>query len=96
MPSTLKTQKKVFQIAYKSFYHELSDWQSEYIGAATRKDALWIFASHHNIGVSKTQSPKNWRWWDGEWYMSFRFIRQVKQRPKPCPHCHGTGYLVRA
>lgn len=96
MPSILKTKKKVFQIAYKSFYHELSDWQSEYIKAATRKDALRIFASRHKIGGNKNKPPQQWHWWDGDWYMHLRFIRQVKQEPKPCPHCHGTGYLVRA
>ena len=94
MAGTLRPRARVFQVAYKSFYHELSDWNSEYINATTKKDALRVFASRHNIGVSENKSPKNWRWWDDEWYMSFRFIREVDQKPKVCPCCHGTGIIV--
>lgn len=84
---------QVFQIAFKSYYHELSDWNSEYITALTELDALKKFASRHNIPSSQNQPPNDWRWWDGEWYMSFRFIRQVQQKPRACPHCQGTGII---
>jgi hypothetical protein len=94
MTGTLRSRARVFQIAYKSFYHEFSDWNSEYINAATKKAALRVFAFRHNVGFRENKSPQNWRWWDGEWYMSFRFIREVAQKPKVCPRCHGTGSVV--
>jgi len=94
MASKLRTKVKVFQIAYKTFYHEMSDWSSEYIKTTNRKDALRIFASRHNIKPSRNKSPQNWRWWNGEWYMSFRFIREIKQKPQVCPCCKGTGAIL--
>ncbi len=85
---------KVFEIAYKGNYHELSDWEIDYIRAKNQTDALRIFVNRHRIKSQYKRRTQDWYWWDGEWYMSFRYIREVDQKPKICPHCHGTGKVI--
>ena len=94
MPSELRRKTKIFEIAYKCFRHELSDWSHEYVRAADRKNALRIFASRHHIKTHKGDQPTYWYWWDGDWYMSFRLIREIERLPQKCPHCRGTGMIL--
>ena len=94
MPNHSRVKLKVFEIAYKSYYHELSDWSHDHIKAVDKKNALRIFASRHHIKTRQREHPENWRWWNGEWYMAFRYIHEIQQKPKPCPHCQGTGIIV--
>ena len=93
MPNYSRLKLKVFEIAYKCYYHELSDWAHDLIRAKDKTNALRIFASRHHIKTRQGEQPENWRWWDGDWYMSFRYIHEIEQTPGPCPHCHGTGII---
>src|SRR5574341_1877797 len=91
MQNHSRRKLKAFEIAYKCYYHEFSDWSKDQVNAKDRKNALRIFASRHRIKTGREEQPENWRWWDGDWYMAFRSIRELERAPKLCPHCQGTG-----
>lgn len=94
MPNPSRLKLQVFEVGYKCYYHELSDWARDHIRAKDKKNALRIFASRHYIKARRGEQAENWRWWDGDWYMSFRYIHEVEQTPKPCPRCHGMGTVL--
>jgi hypothetical protein len=85
---------KTFEVGYKSYYHETSDWCSDLITAKTEKEALRKFAKLHRIKKPDLSKPHEWKWWDGDWYMSFAYVKPVtKQR---CPLCGGNGEVALA
>ncbi len=94
MSNYSRLKLKVFEVAYKRYYHELSDWSCDYIRAKDKKNALRIFASRHRIKPRQGEQSENWRWWDGESYMAFRYIHEIDRVPKPCPHCQGAGMIL--
>ncbi len=94
MSTYMKNKLRLFQVAYKRYYHELSEWSCDYVRARDTKDALRIFGNRHRIRQLDVNHAEDWRWWDGECYLSFRFIRETTQKPKACPHCQGTGFLL--
>jgi regulation of enolase protein 1 (concanavalin A-like superfamily) len=94
MPNTSKRKLKIFKVAYKCYYHELSDWAHDHIRAKDKENALRVFASRHRINIQQEEKPENWRWWDGDWYMCFCRIDEMEQMPKLCPHCQGTGKIL--
>ena len=80
-----------FAITYKLRYSETSDWETEYLKAESKGEALSIFAKSRKILTSKFKSFNDWRWEEGVWSAEFRNIKQVKE--VPCPHCSGTGII---
>jgi len=82
MSNYLKPKMKMFEIAYKRYYHDLSDWSVDYLKARNQRDALRIFANRHRIKSRRIKGSQDWYWWDGEWYMSLRYIRETDHKPK--------------
>ena len=85
----MSTKIKTFEVAFKAYYHETSDWCTDYIRAHNKGAALKTFARRHQIG--KLGQPSNWRWWEGDRYMAFKFIKPVLR--VPCVECRGTGVV---
>lgn len=83
---------KTFEISYKQHFHEQSHEYVEYVEAATKEEALRLFAVEHEIESEDFSNPENWCWDDNDWLSVFRFINEV--RSKPCPHCNGTGRIA--
>ncbi len=94
MSSRLKPKLKIFEIAYKRYHRELSDWSVDYLRAKDQQNALRIFTNRHRIKIHRSPHTQDLYWWDGEWYMSLRYIRETDQQPRPCQHCRGTGIVV--
>ena len=91
MPNPSKLVAKTYEVGYKGYYHEYSEWHTCYIQAGSEQQALRKFANQHRINSVKGDDPENWRWEDGDWYMAFRYIKEVSV--KPCPHCRGIGVV---
>jgi hypothetical protein len=83
--------EKTFAISYKLRYAETSDWETEYLSASNKKQALSLFAKTRKIPVAKFKNFNNWYWEEGVWFAQFWNIKQVKE--KPCSHCSGTGII---
>lgn len=76
---------------YKLRFEETSDWETEYLKASTKEQALRIFAMSRKIRTTKFKSFTNWHWEEGVWSAEFMNIKQAKGIP--CPHCCGTGVI---
>jgi hypothetical protein len=85
---------RTFKISFKMYYHELSEWSSDYIAAKSKSAALRSFIARHKIKEAKLKHQKTLRWWEGDWYMVFQLIEEVPTTPKVCPHCRGSGTLA--
>ncbi len=84
---------RTFKISFKLYYHEVCDWSSEYIRSKNKRTALRRFARLHKIKNADGDDPENWHWWEGDWYNTFRLIKEVAGKPQPCPHCDGAGAI---
>ena len=82
---------KTFEIGYKGYYREHSEWYTDHIKAANEKRALKEFAKEHRFKLVNYIEPENCRWEEGEWFMSLRYIKEVKIQP--CSHCGGKGVV---
>jgi len=71
--------KKSFEIGFKLYYGESSEWGTETLRATTREDALQEFARHKKIGGSKLIPFQDWSWNEGVWDASFRYVKRVDQ-----------------
>lgn len=56
--------KKVFEIAYKQYFHEQSYEYAEYLKLKRKKKLLQLFAAEHEIKVTDFATYGNWRWDD--------------------------------
>lgn len=83
--------EKLFAISYKLRYCETSDWETEYLKANNKAEALNIFAKRRKISTNKFKSFNDWCWEEGVWSAQFWNVKQVKE--KPCSHCNGTGII---
>jgi hypothetical protein len=83
--------EKTFAISYKLRYAETSDWETEYLKAINKEQALSKFAKARKITTTKFKGFNNWNWEEGVWSAEFRNIKQVKEIP--CPHCSGIGII---
>jgi hypothetical protein len=92
MSNLSKPGAKTYEVGYKGYYHEHSEWYTCYIQAGNEQQALRKFAGQHKINPVNGDDPENWRWEDGDWFMVFRYIKEVGI--KPCPHCRGTGVVA--
>jgi hypothetical protein len=82
---------KRFEIGFKGFYREQSEWYTDHVRARERQGALKTFARKHGIKIRNYGRPAHWQWWDNEWLMQFRYIKPVvKVR---CSACQGTGLI---
>lgn len=76
--------KKTFEIGFKLYYGETSEWGIETLRAATKEEALREFARRKRIEESKLTPFRNWRWGEGVWSASLRYVKEVKH--VACPH----------
>jgi hypothetical protein len=83
--------EKTFAISYKLRYAETSDWETEYLKASNKAQALSIFAKSRKIATTSFKSFNDWNWEEGVWSAEFKSIKQVKEIP--CPHCSGSGII---
>ena len=93
MASALKPSVRTYEIGYKGYYYEMSEWYSCVIEAINKQDALKQFAQQRDLELP-SREIESWRWEEGPWLMTFRYIKEVELRE--CPHCHGTGILQTA
>jgi len=89
MANVVQPKMKTFEVGFKEYYYELSDWTSENIKARDEQDALRRFAKRH--GLERTTDPTTWTWCEGDWHFTFRYIKPVTI--KDCPHCKGSGQV---
>ncbi|MBI4547166.1 MAG: hypothetical protein HY707_04245 [Ignavibacteriae bacterium] len=82
---------KTFEIGYKMYYHETSEWGVELVNARTIQNALKTFLRKGSIKDKNLSQAPNWKWWEGDWYYAFRYSKEVKV--VSCPHCSGTGVI---
>jgi hypothetical protein len=81
---------KTFEIQYVGrFGFDNKEYYSEIIKAKTEKSALNKFAKIHNIKANDIISTS---WWDNNWLMEFRNIKEITEHT--CPHCNGTGKII--
>jgi hypothetical protein len=78
---------KTFEVVFKEYYHELSDWTSENIRATNERDALRSFAKRH--GLRPMADPTTWEWYEGDWQFAFRQICLATMQD--CLSCGGSG-----
>ncbi len=83
--------KKTFEISYKLRYYETDEWGTEYVKAATKKQALNQFAKLRKIRTKEFKNFEDWMWEEGVWLAHFKNIKQVEAMP--CRHCRGTGII---
>jgi len=78
-----------FEIGYKGFLGQESEWFTERVRAINHSDALELFAKHHRI---KGEAPKweTWRWEDNDWLMGMRYCKEVKK--VRCPACRAVDW----
>ena len=69
---------KSFEVTHQGYYHEFDEIYHTRIKARNQADALGKFASRHRIAESRKKKPENWEWWDGDWYMVFVRVQQLK------------------
>ena len=79
------------EVGYKGYYHEYSEWYAEYVEAVDVRHALREFALRHGMGNVLVENTDKWRWEEGDWLMSFRYVKAADT--KPCPFCNGTGKI---
>ncbi|MGH9670754.1 MAG: hypothetical protein ACRD3A_11670 [Terriglobales bacterium] len=82
---------KTFEIAVKSYYHELSEWCYVLVKADNREEALLSFAKRHKLRATEIRHPESWRWYEGDFFMAFRYIKETRGKRRGCILCHGTG-----
>ncbi|TAH29682.1 MAG: hypothetical protein EAZ06_05915 [Cytophagales bacterium] len=79
---------QTFEIQYVGRYGEHKEHYTEIIKARTEKSALNKFAKTYNL---KANDITNDTWWDNEWLMELRNIKQVTEHA--CLNCNGTGKI---
>lgn len=89
MEDLSKSEAKTYEVGYKGYFHEQSEWYVHHLQARDEQQALRKFARERRIRSASKDDPESWRWEEGDWLMVFRYIKEV--HTKPCPHCHGTG-----
>ena len=82
---------KTYEVGYKAYYHEHTDWCADYIRATDKTAALKRFAKKHKITEAANTKPLYWHWWEEDWFMALAYIKPITE--KECPHCDGTGLL---
>jgi hypothetical protein len=92
MANRQNTRKQLFEIGFKCYYRETSEHLTEHIRANNPEEAFRKFSRMHKIRSTTLQQAENMQWWDGEWLMSYRYIREVISIP--CPHCDGSGVIT--
>ncbi|MGO9586597.1 MAG: hypothetical protein ACLP2Y_10425 [Limisphaerales bacterium] len=92
MKTIQKTKQKVFEIGFKGYLRESSEWYSEHIKARNEGAALQKFACTHKIKTPKGETPEIKEWWDNDWLMKFQYIKLVNVIE--CPHCFGKGVIA--
>jgi hypothetical protein len=92
MKTTQSTKQKVFEIGFKGYFGESSEWYSEHIKARNEGAALQKFAHTHKIKKNKSETTEIKEWWDNDWLMKFQYIKPVSIIK--CPHCFGEGVIA--
>ncbi len=81
----------LMELGYKGYYHEHSEWYTEHIKTTSRREALRKFARRHRVGRVNLRNAEQWKWWEGDWFTAFRYVK--KSDVRPCHHCQGTGKI---
>ena len=92
MAKPAKAILRMFEIGFKSVYHEFDEWNCDYVKALDRRTALRWFARRHKIENADLDNPETWRWQVGDWRVSFRYVKEVTMIP--CKQCDGTGQIA--
>ena len=79
----------LMELGYKGYYHEHSEWYTEYLKASSQREALRKFARRHRVGQVNLRNAEQWEWWENDWFMAFRYVKPAES--KPCSSCQGTG-----
>jgi len=90
MASAMKSTVQTYEIGYKGYHHEMSEWYSQVIKAKDEREALKRFARQRHV-KPPDQDIENWHWEENDWLMAFRYIKKVELQT--CPHCRGAGTL---
>jgi hypothetical protein len=83
---------RIYEVGYKGYLREESEWYAFYLRARDEQQALRKFARQRRIKSADKNDPESWRWEEGDWLMTFRYIKEVSL--KPCPRCQGTGIVA--
>jgi len=76
---TQAVKKKVwFEIGYKGFLGEQSEWFTEHIQAGNLNQALGLFAKRHGL-KAEVEAWETWTWDDNDWLMEIRYCKEVKR-----------------
>lgn len=65
---------KTFEIGFKLVYGETSEWGLALIRAVTKSEALKRFAKRKRVKDCRVTRRSLWRWNEGVWSASFRYI----------------------
>jgi hypothetical protein len=87
------TRGDLFEVGFKGYYRETSEHFTEYVKANNQEMALSKFCRMKKISITTLQQIENVQWWEDEWLMSFRYVREVVSIP--CLHCNGSGVTTR-
>lgn len=92
MSKRLKTTTQLFEIGFKGYYHETSEHYTDHIRAKSRAEALKKFYRKYKLDKASICQAKDLKWWDGDWLMSFSYVKKVKSTV--CSHCSGSGKIL--
>jgi hypothetical protein len=82
----------MFEVGFKGYYREISEHFTKHIRANNSEEAFKKFCRMQKIRDTTLQHAENLQWWDGEWLMLYRYVREVEVIP--CPHCDGLGVIT--
>ncbi len=83
---------KTYEIQFKCYYGETSDYGCTFIQARDQNAALRKFARQKRLGKVDPGDADNWTWECGVWFERFKFIKEVEI--VPCPYCEGKGEVA--
>ena len=87
-----RAKSKLFEVGFKGYYRETAEHFAEHVRAHSPQEALGKFGRMKKIEIGKLVQIDQTQWWEDEWLMSLRYVREVMSIP--CPHCEGSGVTM--
>jgi hypothetical protein len=92
-----------YRISYKSHFYEHDEYGHEDVEAPSEAEAMKVFVEGRLFDVDHIEDydgpepetladvdPSRLKaWWEGDWLIVFRTVRETDMLP--CPVCHGEG-----